>query len=45
MPKSSSSCHGQMLKASKFGHGMCQKIAVRASGRSRLMSAGSSAKW
>jgi len=33
-----------MLKLSKFGHGICQKIAVRESGRARLMSAGSSAK-
>ena len=44
MPASSSGCQGQMPKASKFGHGMCQKIATRASGRSALMSAGSAAK-
>ncbi len=45
IPSRSSSCHGQIEKASKFGHGMCQKMAVRASGRSRLMRLGKSAKW
>ena len=33
MPWRISGCHGQMPKASKLGHGMCQKIATRASGR------------
>ena len=33
MPCRISDCQGQMPKASKLGHGMCQKIATRASGR------------
>ncbi len=33
MPSRISSCHGQIPNASKFGHGMCQKSAIRASGR------------
>ena len=36
---------GQIPKASGLGQGMCQKIATRASGRSALIIAGSSAKW
>ena len=37
-------CQGQMPKASKFGHGMCQKIATRASGRASFTYCGSKAK-
>ena len=36
-PSSNCACHGQMPNASGFGHGICQKIATRASGRAALI--------
>src|SRR5690348_6744772 len=45
IPSRISFFHGQMLNDSELGHGICQKIPIVASGRSFLISRGTSAKW
>src|ERR1043166_8381595 len=44
MPCNISLRHGQILKASGEGHGICQKSATCASGREDFISAGKSAR-